>query len=80
LPVPSKKWYKSIDDEFLERSRVALEEYLKVTFLFSPFFHNFQDRWVTVNDFVKGLFVSACSNRERVLWDTIAKGIESFLI
>ncbi|KAJ7377095.1 sorting nexin 25 [Desmophyllum pertusum] len=29
LPVPSKKWYKSIDDEFLERSRKALEEYLQ---------------------------------------------------
>ena len=29
--MPSKKWYKSIDDEFLERSRKALEEYLQVT-------------------------------------------------
>ena len=30
LPVPAKKWYKSIDDEFLEKSRKALEEYLQV--------------------------------------------------
>ncbi|KAK2563095.1 Sorting nexin-25 [Acropora cervicornis] len=29
LPVPSKKWYKSIDSDFLERSRKALEEYLQ---------------------------------------------------
>lgn len=29
LPVPSKKWYKSIDNDFLERSRKALEEYLQ---------------------------------------------------
>lgn len=29
LPVPAKKWYKSIDEEFLEKSRKALEEYLQ---------------------------------------------------
>ena len=29
--MPSKKWYKSVDGEFLERSRIALGEYLQVT-------------------------------------------------
>ncbi|XP_032234354.2 sorting nexin-25 [Nematostella vectensis] len=29
LPAPAKKWYKSLDDEFLNKSRLALEQYLQ---------------------------------------------------
>ncbi|XP_028515309.1 sorting nexin-25 [Exaiptasia diaphana] len=29
LPAPTKKWYKSMDDEFLNKSRIALQEYLQ---------------------------------------------------